>query len=244
MLESLELVRLRLPLRDPWVTALGTITERDVLLLRAVVDGVAGWGECVAQPEPTYSAEYEAGAAAVIDTHLAPRLLAAGPSSAADVAPALGAVKGHPMAKAALELAFLDAELRRDGRNLADDLWSRSATTGHRPAAVPAGVAVGATGSVGALVDEVAGRVAEGYARVKLKIHPGWDIEPVAAVRDRFPEVALQVDANGSYGSLGPVEGSRRLRPLDGYRLLMIEQPLGDDDLLGHAELARHLATP
>ncbi len=244
VLGVVELVRLRLPLVEPWVTALGTIAERDVLLVRVELGGAVGWGECVAQPEPTYSAEYTAGAQAVLAAHLVPRLLAARPSSASEVAPALAGVKGHPMAKAALELAVLDAELRRAGRNLAADLWARSDVDGQPPASVAAGVAVGVAGDIGALVDEVDRRVEEGYRRVKLKIHPGWDIEPVTAVRDGHPHLLLQVDANGSYAPLGAEDAARALVPLDACNLLMIEQPLAADDLLGHAELAWRLSTP
>ena len=138
------------------------------------------------------------------------------------------------MAKAALELAWLDAEGRAAGESLAHRLG------GTRPRVV-AGVAVGVTGSVPALLDEVGRRLAEGYRRVKLKIHPGWDVEPVRAVRERFGAgVALQVDANGSYRR-GDAD---RLARLDPFGLLLLEQPLACDDLVGHAELSRRIGTP
>jgi O-succinylbenzoate synthase len=246
-LEGIELVHLRLPLVSPWVTALGTIDRRDVLLVRVVASGVSGWGECVAQPEPTYSAEYVEGAADVLARHLIPRVLrlAGMGAGAGRVRAAMGAVKGHPMAKTALEVAALDAELRATGRSLAVDLAARcQPPAGPPPRSVVAGVAVGVTGEVAALVDEVARRVEEGYRRVKLKIHPEWDTVPVEAVRSRWgpAELLLQVDANGSYaGSEDPVAA---LRPLDDAELLLVEQPLGDDDLVGHAALAQALRTP
>jgi O-succinylbenzoate synthase len=245
-LDGVELVHLRLPLVAPWVTTLGVIDRRDVLLVRMVVGGVGGWGECVAQPEPTYSAEYVEGAADVLRRHLIPRVVGIrGPCSAATVRSRLAPVKGHPMARTALEVAALDAGLRAEPRSLAQAL----ATSCHPPVTVPAravtaGVAVGVTGDVDALVDEVAGRVAEGYRRVKLKIHPGWDAVPVGAVRSRWAagELLLQVDANGSYAGVDdPVAA---LAPLDEAALLLAERLLDEEDLLGHAALARSLRTP
>jgi O-succinylbenzoate synthase len=241
-LEGVELVRLRLPLAAPWVTATGTITGRDVLLVRAVLGGVSGWGECVALPEPTYSPEYSEGAADVLARHLVPRLLAAAPSTAGAVADALAPVKGHPMAKAALELAVLDAELRRCGRRLADHLAAAATPPAPAPPRrVAAGVAVGVHDHLDGLLAEVDGWVGAGYRRVKLKIHPGYDTVPVAAVRGAWPDLAVQVDANGSYAGLD--RAAVALAPLDDHDLLLVEQPLADDDLVGHAALARQLRT-
>ncbi|WP_410051049.1 o-succinylbenzoate synthase [Acidiferrimicrobium sp. IK] len=236
-LKGIELVTVRLSLAEPWVTAMGRIAERSVVLVRAVTDDAEGWGECVAQPEPTYTAEYEAGARAVLEAHLAPRVLAGGLA-------AMEAVKGHQMAKAALEAAVLDAGLRARGVALVDALRAVSSHPGPHRERVPAGVAVGVTGDVDRLLEEVGKRVGEGYRRVKLKVGPGWDVVPVAAVRDAHPGLALQVDANGSYRALGVDGAAGALARLDGYGLLMVEQPLGDDDLVGHAELGRRLATP
>jgi O-succinylbenzoate synthase len=137
------------------------------------------------------------------------------------------------MAKAALETAVLDAELRAASISLAAYLGATSET-------VPVGVAVGLTRSVGELITTVEGYLADGYERVKLKIEPGWDIGPVGAVRKRFPDLPLQVDANGAY----TLADASRLADLDEFNLLLIEQPLADDDLQGHAELARRLRTP
>jgi O-succinylbenzoate synthase len=194
---------------------------------------VEGWGECAAMNEPMYSPEYTEGAHAVLREHLVPRLLERPGLQAPEVGPCLAPVKGHLMAKAAVEGAVLDAELRAAGLSLATYL---GATT----EVVPVGVSVGLTGSVGQLITAVEGYVGEGYLRVKLKIEPGWDIGPVAAVRKQFPELALQVDANESY-TLGD---SSRLADLDDFNLVMIEQPLAADDLAAHAELARRLRTP
>jgi O-succinylbenzoate synthase len=244
-LDGIELVHLRLPLVAPWVTALGKIEHRDVLLVRVVAGGISGWGECGAQPEPTYTSEYVEGAADVLVRHLIPRVLRlAGPIGTDRVMPGMGTVKGHPMAKTALEVAALDATLRHTGWSLAAYLATQcDPPAGAPPASVPAGVVVGVTGDLDLLLDEVARRVGEGYRRVKLKIHPGWDVGPVHAVRARWgpSELLLQVDANGSYA--GVADPAAALRPLDDAGLLLVEQPLGDDDLVGHAALGRSLRT-
>jgi O-succinylbenzoate synthase len=243
--EGVELVQLRLPLVAPWVSALGVLDSRHVLLVRVVAGGVSGWGECVALPQPTYSPEYVEGATDVLRRHLLPRVLGPGPSRVGEVVARMAPVKGHPMAKTAIEVAALDAALRSRGQSLAADLATRcDPPAGAPPASVAAGVAVGVTGDTGSLLEEVARRVEEGYRRVKLKIHPGWDAVPVDAVRSRWgpSELAVQVDANGSYAGLD--DPAAALRRIDGAGLLLVEQPLGDDDLVGHAALARSLRTP
>jgi O-succinylbenzoate synthase len=153
--------------------------------------------------------------------------------AAAAVADRLAPVKGHPMAKAALETAVLDAELRAAGTSLAQHI-------GAERDSVECGVAVGIADSVPDLLDEVAGYLDAGYRRVKLKIRPGWDVEPVGAVRQRFGDVPLQVDANGSYR----LADAPMLAALDRFELLLIEQPLAEDDLGAHAGLARLIETP
>jgi O-succinylbenzoate synthase len=150
------------------------------------------------------------------------------------VGPALRAFKGHWMSKAALEMAVLDAELRASGRSFAREL-------GAVKDKVPSGVSVGIHDSVGALLETVAGYLAAGYVRVKLKIEPGWDIEPVRAVRERFgADLLLQVDANTAY----TLTDARHLARLDEFGLLLMEQPLDEEDVLGHAELAKVVKTP
>ena len=219
-------------------TSFGTETVRDVLILalRAEVDGTAviGWSECVAGSEPLYSSEYVDGAADVIRRWLAPMLFAAGELSATTVAGVLDPVKGHRMAKAALETAVLDAQLRAQGISFAEHL-------GVTRTSVPSGVSVGIHDSVASTLDAVAGYLDQGYVRIKLKIRPGWDIQPVAAVRDRFgADIPLQVDANAAY----TLADTAALRRLDAFGLLLVEQPLGEEDLRQHAELARRISTP
>jgi len=231
-LVGVELRRIALPLVAPFRTSFGTQTERDILLLRAVSDESEGWGECVAMADPLYSSEYVDAAADVLRRFLVPALPTS--LSAVDVAPALRGFKGHRMAKAALETAVLDAELRAAGRSFAREL-------GAVHDRVPCGVSVGIAASVPALLDEVGGYLDEGYLRIKLKIEPGWDVEPVRAVRERFgDDVLLQVDVNTAY----TVGDARHLARLDEFDLLLIEQPLDEEDVLGHAELARRVRTP
>jgi O-succinylbenzoate synthase len=236
-LAEVELRRVRLPLVAPFRTSFGVQHDRDVLLVRVTTaEGVEGWGECVAGNDPRYSAEFTEGAHLVLREHLLPRLLAIPERELAAhrVGPALAGVKGHPMAKAALELALLDAELRGAGVPLATWL-------GGVRERVAVGVSVGIADSVPALLDTVAGYLDDGYRRIKLKIEPGWDLEPVAAVRERFgDQLALQVDANAAY----TLADARHLAALDDFGLLLLEQPLPEDDLRGHAALARRLRTP
>jgi len=232
-LQRLELRRIELDLVTPFRTSFGTQTRRDILLLHVTTDRGEGWGECVAMAEPVYSAEFADAAALVIAEHFWPALSADGPVSAADVAPRLGAYVGHPMSKAALEAAVLDAELRADGRNLHNYFGGSDR--------IPSGVSVGIFGTIDELLEQVQGYVDDGYARIKLKIEPGWDIEPVRLVRDLIgPEMGLQVDANTAYGRTD----AEHLRGLDPYDLLLIEQPLPEEDILGHAQLAAAIDTP
>ena len=233
-LAGVELRRIGLPLVSPFRTSFGTQTAKDVLLVRAITPDGEGWGECVAMEEPLYSYEYVDAAQSLIRDHLLPRLFALDDVTSAGVAPALAAVKGHAMAKAAVETAVLDAELRASGTRLADHL-------GAVRDAVDAGVSVGIMDSVPALLDAVAGYLDEGYRRVKLKIEPGWDVEPVRAVRERFgDDLLLQTDANTAY----TLADAAQLARLDPFDLLLIEQPLEEDDILGHAKLAQLIRTP
>ncbi|MEV6491400.1 o-succinylbenzoate synthase [Actinoplanes sp. NPDC051633] len=231
-LTGVELRRIAMPLVAPFRTSFGTETTREVLLLRAVTDEAEGWGECVAMTDPLYSSEYVDAAADVLRRFLIPALGA--DLTGVSVAPALARFKGHRMAKAALEMAVLDAELRAAGRSFAREL-------GAVHESVPCGVSVGIMDSIPELLEAVGGYLAEGYLRIKLKIEPGWDVAPVRAVRESFgDEMLLQVDANTAYTTAD----ARHLAKLDPFDLLLIEQPLDEEDILGHAALARVVRTP
>ncbi|MGW6443267.1 o-succinylbenzoate synthase [Lentzea sp. NPDC055074] len=230
-LDGVELRWVEMPLKSPFRTSFGTQTVRQLLLLRAVTDEGEGWGECVAMADPVYSSEHLEGCADVLRRFLVPSLT--GPIDGTSVAHRTARFRGHRMAKAALEMAVLDAELRARGVSFGREL-------GAVRDRVPCGVSVGIMNSIPELLDAVTGYVDEGYQRIKLKIEPGWDLEPVRAVRERFTDVLLQVDANTAY-TLGD---ARHLAKLDPFDLLLIEQPLDEEELLAHAELAKVVQTP
>jgi O-succinylbenzoate synthase len=233
-IERIELVEVAVPLVTPFRTSFGTMHSKDTFLLHVVADGADGWSEYAADPEPLYCSEFNAAAELVLADHLVPRVAALPEVTVAAVAPAMAAVKGHPMAKAALETALLDAELRLRGMPIGQYLGSVRDR-------VPAGVSVGIKDTLAALLDDVEGYLAAGYRRIKLKIEPGWDVEPVRQVRQRFgADLLLQVDANTAY----TLADADHLRRLDEFDLVLIEQPLAEDDLLGHAKLAERLRTP
>jgi O-succinylbenzoate synthase len=232
-LESVELRRIRMPLVAPFETSFGVQTERDILLLNAITTDGEGWGECVAGEEPTYSSEYVDGAQRVLIEHLLPRLFGEQTIGAADVARILRPVHGHQMAKAAIEMALLDVELRARGESFGHYF-------GAVREAVDCGVSVGIHPTIPALLETVGGYLAEGYRRIKLKIKPGWDVAPVRAVRERFGDVPLQVDANTAYS----LADAGHLAQLDEFGLLLIEQPLPEEQVLAHADLARAVHTP
>ncbi|HUR23924.1 MAG TPA: o-succinylbenzoate synthase [Acidimicrobiales bacterium] len=233
-LAGIELRRVTIPLVSPFRTAHGMDEERDVLVVRAATEEGQGWGECAAPARPNYTSEYVDGAQHVLRRHLVPRVLAHPTLGAEDLSAVLGAVQGHPMAKAALEMAVLDAQLRASQQSLA-------AYLGATRTAVEAGVAVGIMDSMAELVEAVAGFVDQGYRRVKLKIRPGWDIDPVREIRREFgDDLLLLVDANRSY----TLDDAGHLAELDDFGLALIEQPFAADALLAHVELARRLRTP
>jgi o-succinylbenzoate synthase len=233
-LTGVELRRIVMPLVAPFRTSFGTTTVREVLLVRAVTPEAEGWGECVADASPLYSPEYVDGCADVLRRFLVPALGARPDLHPEDIAAVLAPIKGNQMAKAAIEAAVLDAQLRIDGVSMAHRL-------GAVHDRVPCGVSVGIMDSLPELLDAVGDYLDQGYVRIKLKIEPGWDVAPVRAVRERFgDDVLLQVDANAAYS----LADARHLARLDDFDLLLIEQPLAAGDLRRHAELARLLRTP
>jgi O-succinylbenzoate synthase len=232
-LRSVEMRRIHLSLVAPFETSFGVQTKRDILLLKAITSDGEGWGECVAGEEPTYSSEYVEGAQHVLVHHLLPRLLDQPRLEAEDVGRLLRPVHGHHMAKSAIEMAILDAELRAQGESFASYF-------GAVRAAVDAGVSVGIHRSIPELLETVGDYLEQGYRRIKLKIKPGWDVEPVRAVRERFGKVPLQVDANTAYS----LSDASHLALLDPYDLLLIEQPLPEEQVLAHAALAKSVRTP
>jgi len=242
IITTVRLHRLSIPLVAPFTTSFGTELTREALIVEVGAETahgpVTGWGECVAMDEPLYSAEYVDGCAEVIRRWLVPALTSSLPAGVELTAETVGHhvrhVVGHPMAKAAVEMAVLDAQLRAAGQSFAQYLGGVRDT-------VPSGVSVGIQDSVEQTLRVVDGYLTEGYVRIKLKIAPGWDVEPVRAVRSTFgDDVPLQVDANAAY----TLVDAPTLRRLDEFDLLLIEQPLAENDLRQHAELASRLRTP
>jgi O-succinylbenzoate synthase len=232
-IERLELRVLRLPLVRFFETSFGRVYDRAFVLVRLDGGGLTAWGECVADNDPYYSAETVETAWHVISTFLAPLVLGVEFSHPRDVFPALRRVRGHHMAKAAIEMAAWDLYAKQAGMPL-------SAALGGTRTRVAAGVSIGIQDSLDQLMDRVAAELAEGYQRVKIKVKPGWDLAAAAAVRRRFGQVPLMVDANAAYG----LDDAAHLARLDEFDLMMIEQPLDYDDIADHAALQRRLATP
>jgi o-succinylbenzoate synthase len=232
-LERIELREIRLPLREPFAISSGSTSDRHILLLTLFSEGVEGWGECVVGEEPGYSYETTETAWHVLTRYLLPGAVGRellGPGDTLGHAPF---VRGHRMAKAALEMAAWDLQAKAIGV----PLWELLGGSG-RP--VQVGVSIGLQSDDDTLLRKVDAYLAEGYRRIKLKIKPGRDLAMLRAVRDRFPEAPLMVDANSAY----TLADLPLLRELDELGLMMIEQPLGHEDLLDHAALQSELATP
>ncbi|PYQ14409.1 MAG: o-succinylbenzoate synthase [Acidobacteria bacterium] len=232
-IDRVEVRHLRLPLRRPFETSFGRTIHKEFLLVAASAGGVTGYGECVADADPYYLPETNQTVLHVLRDFLVPIVLGRELSHPRELGPAFARVRGHEMAKAALEMASWELHARREGAPLHRVLGGRGGT-------VAAGVSIGLQPGPAALVDRVAEELASGYRRVKIKIKPGHDRELVQAVRARWPELPLMVDANSAYA---PADAAV-FREMDAQRLMMIEQPLAWDDLVDHAELQRQLRTP
>ena len=211
----------------------GTRTRR-IVLLALEADGIEGWSECVAGETPSYSYETNETAWHVLSQWLLPELVGAEVEDGRRLNPAPW-LRGHPMARAAVEMAGWDLEAKRRGLSLAELLGGDPAVP------VPVGVSIGIQKTNDLLLGKVEQRLGEGYRKIKIKIKPGRDVEALRSVRDRFPEAPVMADANSAYRLPEDLE---RLRELDDFGLMMIEQPLGHEDLLDHAELQRHIDTP
>lgn len=233
-IKSIHLRRLRMTLRTPFETSFGRIGTRDCILIEAVSDtGKIGYGECVADADPGYSYETADTAWHILRDFLVPAALDREIESPGALPPLLRFVRGHLMAKAGLEMAFWDLAGKTEGISL-------RAMLGGQHSRVSVGVSVGLQESPQALVKTVEGYLQQGYGRIKIKIKPGRDVEDAQAVRRAFPNLLLQVDANSAYR----LETAEALRPLDDLGLLLIEQPLDEDDLWDHRRLQEQLRTP
>jgi O-succinylbenzoate synthase len=232
-LRGFTLRELRMPLVTPFETSVERTDVRRIILVEANLDGTTGWGECVAGETPSYSPETTETAWHILRDFIWPLLKGKEFGSASEVWGMLNSVRGHNMAKAALESAIWEAEAKQKGV----PLWK---LLGGERQEIASGVSVGIKVSLEELVRAVKVELEAGYQRIKIKIKPGIDVEPVRRLRKEFPKIKLMVDANSSYRA----KDWPLLKELESFYLMMIEQPLGWDDLYGHVELQKKLETP
>ena len=232
-LKKITLREIHLPLIEPFQTSFSETSLRRILLVETDVDGVSGWGESTAGEDPFYSYETVETAWHIIRDFLWPILKEKEIASAAEVSDLLARIRGHNMAKGGLEAAMWDAEAKQMNVPLAKLL-------GGVREEISCGVSIGIQPTIKELIAKVEKELAAGYQRIKIKIKPGMDVEPARALRQRFPRIRLMVDANSAYR----LEDAPLLKQLDALYLIMIEQPLGWDDIYSHAQLQRQLETP
>src|ERR1700674_342400 len=231
--QRITLREIRMPLVTPFETSFGRVTDRRMFVVEAESDGIAGWGESVAGEGPFYAPETVETAWHILRDFVWPLLKGREFESAAEVWAALETIRGHNMAKAAVEAALWDAEAKQKGI----PLWK---LLGGVRQEIPCGVSIGIKETLEELVATVERELAAGYQRIKIKIKPGNDVTPVERLRLQFPRIRLMVDANSAYR----LEDWPHLKRLEAYYLMMIEQPLGWDDIFSHVELQRRLDTP
>ena len=234
LISRIELREINLPLIHFFETSFGRTTTRRIILVRvADEEGAEGWGECTAGEGPFYSEEWAETAWPTLKEFLAPMVVGKQVEDAATIFDLMKSVRGHRMAKAAIETACWDLEAKRAGQ----PLWRH---LGGVHEEIACGVSIGIQDSPEELLEKIGKELAAGYQRIKIKIKPGWDVEIVRRVRQCFPEIRLMGDANSAY-SLGDVD---LLRKLDEFNLMMLEQPLAHDDMFDHAELQKAINTP
>jgi O-succinylbenzoate synthase len=231
-IEAITLREIRMPLVHFFETSFGRTTERRILLLTLHTDGAEGWGECVAGEDPFYSEESIDTASYAIERYLGPAVLGKTVEKASEVPALLARVRGHCMAKGALENALWDAEAQ--ARRV--PLWR---LLGGARQEIACGVSIGIQNSVEQLMEKIETELAAGYRRIKVKCKPGWDVEIFERIRKRWPEIVLSCDANSAY----TLDQTEHLKQFDRFNLLMIEQPLWHDDFYFHAQLQKQLKT-
>ncbi len=232
-IEEVTLREIRLPLVNFFETSFGRVYERRVLLLELRTEASTGWGECVADDAPRYSYETVDTAWAILKRFVVPTILGCTIEDPDELSKMLKSIRGHSMAKACVESAFWDAQ----AKSLGVPLWQFLGGTRSK---IPCGVSIGIQDSPEELLRKIEKELRSGYQRIKIKIKPGWDTEIVREVRRRFPKIPLMVDANSAYTAAD----FDRLRELDQFDLMMIEQPLAHDDVFLHGKLQDQIQTP
>jgi o-succinylbenzoate synthase len=232
-IEKIHIHHLRMNLRSHFETSFGRINSRDCILLEVFSEGLVGYGECVADHDPGYSYETSSTSWDIYKEFILPAVLQAQPSNPQEYRKTVEKIRGHPMAKAGLEMALWDLVGKRQTKSLAELL-------GADKERVEVGVSIGIQDTPEELVSVIDQYLDKGYSRIKIKIKPGRDVSDARAVRKAFPEIRLQVDANSAY----TLENVTQLTPLDEMNLLLIEQPLAEDDLWDHSRLQPLFRTP
>ena len=232
-IDSIILREIHMPLVRPFETSFGITRDRKILLAEVQSEGLTGWGECTAGEHPYFSAESTQTAWAVITQELGPMLAAEPIEHGGDCPQLFKKVRGNPMARAALENAIWDLEAQREGVSLSNLIGGVQET-------IACGVSLGIQNSIAELMTVIERELAAGYQRIKLKCKPGWDVEVLERVRERWPEILLSVDANSAY----KLRDADHLVTFDAFDLLMIEQPLWHDDFYYHSMLQKRLNTP
>ena len=232
-IDAVVIHHISMPLVHRFETSRHVEQDRECLLIHVVGDGQDGWGECVTQRVPWYSYESTGTAWHILEDFLVPAILGKELSAPSEFPNHVEGIKGHPMAKAGLELALWDLAGRIEGEPLAEML-------GGERTQVEVGVSIGIQDDVGMLLEVVLDHLNEGYRRVKLKIKPEMDLDYVQAVREAYPDLQLQVDANAAYDT----NQFEVFEKMDRYGLALIEQPFSEEDLLAHAELQARVSTP
>ena len=231
-IEAVTLRELHMPLKHFFETSFGRTENRRVLLITAHCEGVEGWAECVAGEGPFFSSEWVETAWSTIREFLAPLLIGQNIAQAKESAAVMSRVRGHNMAKAALENALWEAEAKAKGQ----PLWK---LLGGTRSEIDCGVSIGIQNSHEQLLEKIETELAAGYQRIKVKVKPGWDVEVLAKIRKPWPKILLSCDANSAYRP----SDIDHLKKFDEFGLLMIEQPLWHDDIFYHAKLQRELKT-
>jgi O-succinylbenzoate synthase len=233
-IERITLREIKMPLVHFFETSFGRIHARRMILVEVSSGGVSGWGEVTAGEDPFYNEEWTDGAWLILRDFVAPRVLRHKFESAVEVGTRTAHIRGHNMARGGLEAAVWDLEARLAGRPLFEQIG------GGAWREIPCGVSIGIQDSVPQLLDKIEIELAAGYQRIKMKIKPGWDVDVIREVRRRFPDILLMADANSAY----TLDDAPRLKCLDEFHLMMIEQPLAHDEIIDHAKLQAQLSTP
>jgi len=233
-IERVVLRQIRMPLLHFFETSFGRTYDRTIVLVEVQSEGLSGWGEVTAGEHPFYNEEWTASVWPLLRNYVARKVLDEPIESAAEVYDRTANIRGHFMARGGMEAAIWDLEARRAGVSLARHIG------GGARAEIPCGVSIGIQDSVPQLVKKIMTELEAGYQRIKIKIKPGWDVDVVREVRRIFPSIRLMADANSAY----TLADADRLRRLDEFNLMMIEQPLAHDDIIDHAKLQAQLQTP